>query len=427
MSRPVVLVILVLLVVGLIGWRLAWPASFRRWLAAPVRGVLRGWWVYRLGWAKSMWLRGLAVRDRPTHQVAQPGPGGKRRVPLLNPKIAAGMRCRQFTDRVPVRFVPGQTLDQWRDAAPALASAFRANTCRVKASKPGSAVLEFGHGDALAQPFAALPVAELPDLTGLPVGRTDSGGMWRVGLLGTHLLIAGTTGAGKGSVLWGLLRALCPGIRDGWVQVRAIDPKGGMELAPGAALFHRFGYASAEDMIDLLEDAVCAMDARAVRLWGVTRQHTPSVEEPLVIVVIDELLSLTSYGVDAASKKRVQAALGALLSKGRAVGFLVVGAVQDPRKESLPFRDLFPARIALRLRERESADLVLGDGARKAGAVCDEIPLTTPGVGYVVGEDSPDPVRVRAAYVTDDDIAAMAVQYRPPSMLRAVPAAREVS
>jgi len=44
------------------------------------------------------------------------------------------------------------------------------------------------------------------------------------------------------------------------------------------------------------------------------------------------------------------------------------------------------------------------------GALADQIspaPWTGAGVGYVRLEASPDPVRVRAAYVTDDDINAM--------------------
>jgi S-DNA-T family DNA segregation ATPase FtsK/SpoIIIE len=54
--------------------------------------------------------------------------------------------------------------------------------------------------------------------------------------------------------------------------------------------------------------------------------------------------------------------------------------------------------------------MVLGDGARDRGALADEIspiPEVGAGVGYVRLEASPDPVRVRAAYVTDDDIQAM--------------------
>ena len=62
--------------------------------------------------------------------------------------------------------------------------------------------------------------------------------------------------------------------------------------------------------------------------------------------------------------------------------------------------------------------MVLGDGARDRGALADEIsplPYIGAGVGYVRLEASPDPVRVRAAYVTDADIMAMAnaVGYLP--------------
>jgi S-DNA-T family DNA segregation ATPase FtsK/SpoIIIE len=53
--------------------------------------------------------------------------------------------------------------------------------------------------------------------------------------------------------------------------------------------------------------------------------------------------------VDRDAKRRIAAALSLLLSQGRAVGVTVIGAVQDPRKEILTVRDLFPTRIALRL------------------------------------------------------------------------------
>jgi S-DNA-T family DNA segregation ATPase FtsK/SpoIIIE len=109
---------------------------------------------------------------------------------------------------------------------------------------------------------------------------------------------------------------LAPGIRDGLVQVWAIDPKGGMELAPGRALFTRFVYGDPEDntlyeldFAHVLEDAVMVMRARQATLRGVTRLHTPTVAEPLVVVVIDELASLTAYVVDRDAKRRITAAL----------------------------------------------------------------------------------------------------------------------
>ena len=57
---------------------------------------------------------------------------------------------------------------------------------------------------------------------------------------------------------------------------------------------------------------------------------------------------------------------------------------------------------------------MLGDGARDRGALCDQIssdPGTGAGVGFIRLEADPDPVRVRAAYVSDEDIRAMTGAY----------------
>ncbi|MGH3366844.1 MAG: hypothetical protein ACRDOY_06550 [Nocardioidaceae bacterium] len=156
------------------------------------------------------------------------------------------------------------------------------------------------------------------------------------------------------------------------------------------------------------------MRDRQARLRGVTRLHEPSTGEPLIVVIIDELAALTAYLTDRDAKKRIHAALSLLLSQGRAVGVLVIAALQDPRKEVLPARDLFPTRIALRMTEPEQVDMVLGDGARKRSARCDRIPEVLPGVGYVVLDGVAEPVRVRFAHVTDRHIADLADRYAPP-------------
>ena len=57
--------------------------------------------------------------------------------------------------------------------------------------------------------------------------------------------------------------------------------------------------------------------------------------------------------------------------------------------------------------------MVLGPGARDQGALCDKIPDATRGVAYVRVSGVREPIRVRAAYVADDDIAAMAQLYAP--------------
>ncbi|MEV4097261.1 hypothetical protein AB0J31_33870 [Streptosporangium saharense] len=60
--------------------------------------------------------------------------------------------------------------------------------------------------------------------------------------------------------------------------------------------------------------------------------------------------------------------------------------------------------------------MVLGDGARDRGALADHIssaPDRGAGVAYVRLETSPDPVRVRATYVSDTDIQRMVTVYGP--------------
>ena len=138
--------------------------------------------------------------------------------------------------------------------------------------------------------------------------------------------------------------------------------------------------------------------------------HEPTPEEPLVVLNIDELGALTVYVSDKKLRQRLNAALGLVLTQGRAVGVCVVGAVQDPRKDIVPMRALFTTRIALRLDEPGLVDLVLGRGALARGAACHEIPgdeATGAGIGYVTVDGDPIPGRVRAAYVSDTEIVDM--------------------
>ena len=67
---------------------------------------------------------------------------------------------------------------------------------------------------------------------------------WLVRLHGTHVVLAGATGAGKASLLWGLVRAMLPLMRAGLVRVLAADPKL-MELAYGRVIFDIYGQYAA--------------------------------------------------------------------------------------------------------------------------------------------------------------------------------------
>jgi DNA segregation ATPase FtsK/SpoIIIE, S-DNA-T family len=382
---------------GLRVWRPDW---FTRFVATPLRCRWR-WWYYRRHWHAVMTVAGLAPAYR-----------GHTVVPVL-----ASVEAGACTDRLTVRLVSGQSPTTFTDQAEALAHGFRVLLCRVLTTSPGAVILELVRRDALAEPMTALPIPIDPDLKALPVGRCEDGSAFRIRLSGTHLLIAGATGSGKGSYLWGLVRAMLPLLVAGVVQVWACDPKL-MELAFGRALFDRHGRYAANpaDIADLLDAAVADMQARAARFAGKQRDHTPTAEFPFVVVLVDEIAFLTAYQADRKLKDRILAALATLTTQGRAVGYCVVAALQDPRKEVLNIRNLFPDKIALRLDEPAQVDMVLGDGARDRGALCDEIsatPAIGAGVGYVRLETSPDPVRVRAAFVSDEDIHAMTVYAAP--------------
>ncbi len=183
-----------------------------------------------------------------------------------------------------------------------------------------------------------------------------------------------------------------------------------MELAFGRELFHRLHTTDAEAMADGLEETAAAMQARAERLAGRSRTHAPTVAEPFLLIVICELAALTAL-CERKTAARVEKALGQLLTMGRAPGCAVIASLQDPGKDVIRWRNLFTYRIALRLMEAVEVDMVLGDGARDRGALADQLDPARPGVGFMRLDGRPDPLRVRAAYCTDDDIRATATAY----------------
>ena len=389
----------------LVVWRWRFPSSFSRFIATPARGQWRAWH-YRRRWAAVMTIGRLA----PVYQ-------GRVLLPVLG-KVSA----TAFTDRVQVRLVSGQSAADFAARADNLAHGFRAMLCRIRSATPGALVLEFVRRDALAAIIPVLPLPARVDLRALAVGRREDGQVWVVRVHGTHVLIAGATGAGKASLLWSIVRALLPAMVAGLVRVWAADPKL-MELAYGRAIFDRYGrYAATPEAIaTMLEDAVDGMQRRAALFAGKHREHTPTPEHPFIVILVDEVAFLTAYLSDRAIRDKIKAALATLTTQGRAVGYSVVAALQDPRKEVMSIRNLFPDRIAMRLDEPEQVNMVLGDGARDRGALADLISTnetTGAGVAYVRLATDPDPVRVRAAWVTDTDIRAMVTEYAPAEKVR---------
>lgn len=424
---PLTALLLVLSTATAAGALLWWKRRnlFVRFVQLPALSFWQTLRLYRPGWAATMATCQLTVAV-----------GETTAAPVLKEVV-----CTEATDRLIVQMLRGQTPEDFQAAAERIAYSFGARTARVYAQRPDAMPIRVGrfawllkHVDAwkwadrpsrvhiviarkdpltaIVRPF---PISENVDLTALPLALTSSLDVYRFRLLATHLLVAGASRRGKGSVIWSLIRAVAPAVKSGLVRLWVIDPKGGMELAFGRPMFTRFAHQSFEEMADLLDEAVTEMQLRQLRLAGKVRVHTPTTTDPLVLLVIDEIAALTSYLKDAELRKRIDAALGLLLSQGAAVGVVVVGAVQDPRKETMSARDLFLSRIVLGVTDASHVDMVLGDGARKAGAAADKLDVSAKGVGFVMVDGTPEPIKVRFTYLDDTEIKRMAAAFPAPA------------
>ncbi|MFC3689958.1 FtsK/SpoIIIE domain-containing protein [Aquipuribacter hungaricus] len=419
----------VVLVVSLGVWRWRAPRSYRR----TVGRWWGCWWRrrYRYGpsWQTLALRHGLYVTDR------RQDPGVVRSLVLAwadTPRAlrqqgqsveVARLRRVRFTgatDHLLVALPAGITPDTVAAGCDSLAHAWRALTVRVRPAGPGWVWLDITRADTLRRPLLLGAVPTLTDATtvlaglaGLSVGVLEDGSSWRLKLRGAHVLIAGTTGSGKSSLLWAIVAGLSTAVHAGLVRVTWLDPKGGMEATPARPLADVVDRI--DDMADTLDALVAELDQRAAALAGTSRQHKPSVSSPHRVVVVDELATLTALA-DSKTARRVEAALGALLSRGRAVGFTVITTTVDPSKEVVRWRGLHAVRVAFRLDEPIQVDMVLGDGALQRGAACDRIPLSTPGVCFVRIDGVPDPQRARAVYVPDKTIEHLGRTYPAPAL-----------
>ncbi len=414
---PSLLVSAGVLVVALLGWRLVDLPGFDR----RAGRWLRGWWLrwFHYGRRLPAWLHacGLTVRDDAVPVSVTVNLVGRQKVrqqkhtPAVRYPKVLGVCSGPSWDRVKVRLVAGQTPEDFDPAARPLASAATVGRCQVRELSPNVVSIDFQRRNLLASAVTCADLAGLVDVPGdqidlrrVVAGRTEYGQPWRVSLVGGHMFVAGATGAGKGSVLWSPLVSIAPAIRAGLVRVSGIDPKG-MELAYGRRLFHRYA-VTGKDAVPLLDDLIAVMDDRKTRFAGKVRQVPVSTADPVELLEFDELGALTKY-TDRKTREQITERVAILTTQGRALGITVRGYVQEPTKDTVPVRELFPRRVCLRVTAKSHVSMVLGDGAFERGAWANRIQESEAGVGYVFGDGLREPLRVRAGWVPDTTVKAL--------------------
>lgn len=389
--------------VALIAWRLHSPATYKERFATPAR-LLR----WRL-WAYASWHRlckrcGLSASEQVTRRDKEGRQVTSTR--WFHPKLM-GTDVSRTTLRLTVRARMGQTVEDLERAVPAIRDAAGAHSARAVVVSPGTVRIELVMREQLSTVGHAAPPTPVAT-TRITLGRREDGSAWTLPLTGRHTLTVGCSGAGKGSVFWGIAGGLGPAVAAGVVHLIGIDLKYGIELSVGARLFTKIATTEA-DAVETLAGLEMLMDKRGKEMAGRTREHLPTKASPLVVLLIDELAGLTAYMSDPALRKEAAASLSRILTRGRALGIVVAAFLQDPRKEVLPMRGLFTQTIALRLRSREEVTMVLGDGMADR-APADRISPNRPGTGYVIAEDG-HTTKVRSDYWSDDQIRSTARQY----------------
>lgn len=222
-----------------------------------------------------------------------------------------------------------------------------------------------------------------------------------------HTLVTGLTGAGKGSISGGWVKAQAPYITAGLVRLYYIDLKNGMEAGMlDQTLIYRQAW-SLPETVDLLHEFDAEASRRQNMYRGVTREVTPSME-PRMLLLIDEAAELTP--VAGTNKKIAVEATGILesiLRRGRSAGVVVLAMTQDPRLQSFPLRPRFPQRMALRLNDEAEGRMALGDIAVEHGATPWLIPADKPGSCWYCDLDTGEVQSFRAPYVDDDTLRTL--------------------
>ena len=174
-----------------------------------------------------------------------------------------------------------------------------------------------------------------------------------------HLLIAGTTGAGKSVVINGILHAL---LHDTPQADRfiLIDLKM-VELADYRYIPHTITYA--DDIPGTLQALQTAIDTMQARYADMQRRKLKLYDGGHLYIIIDELADLMTT-----APKQVTPLIQAIAQKGRGARIHIIAATQSPITAVIPtpVKVCFTASLGLRTRSaQDSRNIIYQSGCEK--------------------------------------------------------------
>ncbi len=234
----------------------------------------------------------------------------------------------------------------------------------------------------------------------LALGKEISGKPLMADLAGMpHLLIAGTTGAGKTVCINSIIMSMLYHATPEDLKFLMVDPKM-VELAHYNDLPHMLSptVTDAKKVSAALNWVVGEMESRynllsKAGLRNITSYHQQGHKLPYIVVVIDELADLMQVAA-----KTIESAITRLAQLARAVGIHLILATQRPSVDVITgvIKANFPARVSFKVASKVDSRTVLDMNGAETLLGKGDLLFIQPGVAK--------PTRGQCSYVSDDEV-----------------------
>ena len=300
-----------------------------------------------------------------------------------------------------------------------LALALAASRIRIQAPVPGKGYVGIEVPNrqisrvALRDVISSPAFQKLDSPLKLGLGKDVAGNVVAADLTAMpHLLIAGTTGAGKSVCINDILTCFLLNMTPDELRLILVDPKR-VELTSYNGIPHLLApvIVDAEHVVGALQWMLREMDnryrkfsesqSRNIADYNALCSRMGEKKLPYFLVVIDELADLMMLAPD-----ETERAITRLAQLARATGIHLIIATQRPSTDILTglIKANFPARIAFAV----------------ASSVDSRVILDQPGAERLLGRgdmlfqapDAAAPVRIQGAFVSDAEIGRLATYWR---------------